>query len=384
MRIKHIEITGFRNLRSVNLEIPHEGSFVVGMNGQGKTNFLEAIYYLGTLKSFRSSKDTELVYFDAAHFRIVGRYRGNRGEGKIETAYDKKRKIVKINDVKEERISDAFGTLKVVLMTPDDVEMIQSHPSRRRRFIDIVLSMTSKNYLHDLTRYQAALRQRNTLLKNRGVKRSDVEVWDSQMCKLAVDIVVRRSKFTDEFSAFYKESNSKLAGSPESTLCYVTSPKKAVTILRDEGEKHLENFYEAAFKNNHERDRELGVTTVGPHRDDLAIGLGERTMRSYGSQGQQRTSVFAMRMAEARYIEERTGERPILLMDDVFSQLDLKRGNKLMELVYDTHQTLISTPRKGDTGFARQGMGMLLVKGGEITPENQQGTTPSNTPRDVA
>lgn len=365
MHIKEIEIKGFRNLREVSLEIKTEGSFVIGGNGQGKTNFLEAIYYLGTMKSFRTNRDTDLINFERDFFRIKGSYKGKK-EGTIEAAYDGKRKVVKIDGSKARKIRDAFGVMKVVVMTPDDVEMIRSYPQKRRRFLDIVISMTSQKYLMALTRYQTVLRHRNSLLKD-GVSQEDsISAWDNQLSELSAHIAGMRSEFMTEYSRYYEELNSKLAGARESHVFYSTSPKQALKLIEEGKEEELMDLYEKTLRKTIEKDRALGTTTTGPHRDDMLIKLEGRDMKQFGSQGQQRTSVFALRIAEARYIEEKTGERPILLMDDVFSQLDIERGRRLMKLVGENYQTIITTPRSVGDSYVTLKMGKLFVDGGKL------------------
>jgi DNA replication and repair protein RecF len=275
---------------------------------------------------------------------------------------------VKINGAKPEKLSDAFGVLKTVVVTPDDVEMIRSYPSKRRRFMDIVISITSKRYLVELSRYQAILRQRNVLLKDRSTDGSSVEAWDPQLAEHAAEIAIRRRGFIEGFSSCYGETHRKLAGGNESRLSYETSPREIGTALGKEGKETIRGLYEEHFRRSYSRDRELGTTVIGPHRDDIMIELRERQIKPYGSQGQQRTSVFALRIAEARYIEERTGERPLLLMDDVFSQLDRERGERLMKLVYGEYQAIITTPREEDTNYAPQEMEKLQVSEGKICP----------------
>jgi DNA replication and repair protein RecF len=369
VRVSRVIAENFRNLRNVDLDIPPEGSFVVGLNGQGKTNFLEAIYYLGTIKSFRSSRDAEMLMFGEAFFRICGEYEGKEKKGRMEVAYDGKRKVVKVNGVKPDRISEAFGTIKVVVVTPDDVEMIQSYPAKRRRFMDIVISMTSRKYLRSLTGYHAVLRQRNMFLRERQGEIKELEAWDNELGRRAAEVTEKRWEFAKEFARSYEMVNRDLAGENESTLTYTTNPGEAGEALENGERQALTGIFDAHLKRNFERDRELGRTTVGPHRDDLVIGLNSRNMRTFGSQGQQRTSVFALRMSEARYIEEKTGERPVILMDDVFSQLDRHRGERLMGLVRGVYQTIISTPRLEDIAYAPAEMSRISVEEGSLKKE---------------
>ena len=348
------------------MSIPPEGSCLIGKNGHGKTNVLEAIYYLSTLKSFRTNKDFELIQTGEDFFRLEGKYTGLGGRGTIEAAYDGKKKFVRVNGRKPEKIAEAFGKLKTVVITPEDAEMIRAYPAKRRKFMDIVISMTSKKYLYTLTRYQSVLRHRNALLKE--CRKDSMEAWDAQLAEIASEIAIMRYEFMEEYACYYEETQKKLAGGNESSVSYLTSPREAGLKI-ETGDRAITGLYEEFLDRNYERDKEIGTTTTGPHRDDIVIRLGGKGMKVYGSQGQQRTSIFALRIAEARYVEEKTGERPVILLDDVFGQIDADRGRYLMDLVYGTYQTIITSHMEEAAHYTPVAMSRVRVRGGELAIE---------------
>lgn len=366
MQIRKLELTNFRNLRDCAIEMPPGGSLVIGKNAQGKTNLLEAVYYLGALRSFRTRRDAQLIKFGEKHFRIRGAIGLRSGASVIEVGYDGRKKLVKVNGARPEKIRDAFGSLKVVIVTPDDVEIVRGDPSARRRFMDIVISMTSSVYLEVLSRYHEVLSQRNALLRAGQHDRGSITAWDSQISLLAAQLAARRKKFIDDLAGAYSDAHAGLDPESECELLYRTSPREARAGLEGWSEESAARFYEESLKSSYERDRDLGMTTVGPHRDDILIRLDGKDLRSFGSQGQQRTSVFAMRMAEARYIEQKTGETPVLLMDDVMSQLDGERVGRLLDMVKGIYQTIITTPREEHGGDALPGLARMRVEGGKI------------------
>lgn len=365
MRLREIEITNFRNLRNARVELPSEGSFLVGKNGQGKTNFLEAIYYLGTMRSFRTKKESEIIRFGKSYFRVEGLVeKGNEEEG-IEAGYDGKRKKVKIGGVQVERIRDAFGALKVVIVTPEDVEIVVSSPSKRRRFVDIVLSMISNPYRDELTDYHHVLRQRNALLRGREVDGGSVSAWDEQMAVLAGRIARRRKSFVEEFEGHYRRAHRAIDEQEECSIAYLTSPRRAGEAI-ERGEDPVSAYRETLAKTV-VRDRELGATSTGPHRDDISFELGGKSLKNYGSQGQVRTAVFSLKVAEAEFIEEKTEERPVVLMDDVLSQLDRERGTRLMEMMSGRFQIVMTTPRKSDASRVPEDMKKWWVERGVLS-----------------
>ncbi len=346
MRLKEIETVNFRNLRSERIELPAEGSFLVGRNGQGKTNFLEAVYYLGTLRSFRTKRDAEIIRFGEQYFRVEGVAEKPGREVRVEVGYDGRKKLVKVDGVRRKKQREAFGIVKVVVVTPEDVEIVSSSPSVRRRFMDIVLSMTSVSYLDLLTNYYHVLRQRNALLREGRGEEGSLSAWDEQLAVFAGEIIRRRDTFIEEFEIHYRGAHRNLDVERESGIRFQSRPANVLESVRAGGDPV--EIYRDALSKSRARDRELGMTSVGPHRDDMRFDLGGKSLRAYGSQGQLRTGVFSLKIAEAAYIEEKTGERPVMLLDDVLSQLDRDRGTKLMELLSGRFQMILTTPRSED------------------------------------
>jgi len=353
-RLCTLSVRDFRNLERVVLEPPPEGMLVVGENGQGKTNLLEAIYYFQILRSIRGARDQDLVRFGADGFSLGGRMVSDRAQ-EIGVGFDRvgKRKRVRLDGVVCERISEAVGVLPAVMFSPADVELIAGAPSARRRYLDILLSVTSRGYLHALQRYRAALVRRNAALRDaarqpagRGDAR--VEVWESPLADHGALLWAERRAWVDRVRDRFGE------------LCRAIGESGAVAV-RYESSLQLEAGEDAraaltrALESQRTADTRQGLTRTGPHRDDLLITLAAddnvpRELRLFGSAGQQRTAAIALRLLEAETIRDRRGGSPLFLLDDPFAELDGRRAGRIVELLADSGlgQTVLAVPREGD------------------------------------
>lgn len=332
MIIKSIELKNFRNYSFLKLELDEKTNILYGDNAQGKTNVLEAIYLSGTTKSHKSSKDRELIKFEEeeAHIRCNVEKAGMNY--RIDMHFRKnKSKGIAINGVPIKKAAELFGILNVIFFSPEDLDIIKRGPSERRRFIDLELCQLDKVYLHNLTNYTKVLNQRNKLLKSMYYEPSledTLSIWDMQLAMYAKEIIQRRKVFIEELNEIATQVHQKLSGGKEELL---------VKYEPNVSEEELEEKLSQAL----ERDKKQKMTSVGPHRDDVGFLANGIDIRKYGSQGQQRTSALSLKLAEIQLVQHRIKEMPVLLLDDVLSELDSNRQNYLMNAIGDI-QTVIT------------------------------------------
>lgn len=332
MIIKSIELKNFRNYEDLNISFDEGTTILYGDNAQGKTNILEAAYMSGTTKSHKGSKDKEMIRFgeDESHIRTVV-IRGER-EYQIDMHLKKNRsKGIAINKMPIKKASELFGILNMVFFSPEDLNIIKNGPSERRRFLDSELCQLDKIYLSDLTNYNKILVQRNKLLKDM-VYRPDLKdtlpIWDMQLVETGKKIIRRRKQFVEELNDIVHDIHYRISG------------EKEELFLRYE--PNIDDiFFEDELNRAKLKDMKLCQTSVGPHRDDLLFSIGDVDIRKYGSQGQQRTSALSLKLSEIELVKKSIQDTPVLLLDDVLSELDSNRQNYLLNNICDT-QTIIT------------------------------------------
>lgn len=376
-RLRSLAVRDFRNLARLDLALPAEGLVLVGENGQGKTNLLEAIYYLELLRSARGARDQDVVRFGAPGFHLAAELETDRAH-EIAVGFERatKRKRVRVDGAEPERLSDALGTLPAVMFSPADVELVAGAPSARRRFLDIMLALTSRHYLGALQRYRSALAHRNAALRDAarvgGGRGHDarIAVWEAPLAEFGAVLVAEREAWVNAVAARFEALCRAIGESGAVTLRY------AGTILPGDDPR-------AALASGLEEKRPLdvkrGVTHVGPHRDDLVIALAgadqaPRDLRAFGSAGQQRTAAIALRMLEAETLRDRRGGAPVFLLDDPFAELDVRRSARIMALLADAGlgQTILAVPRESDIPAGLTRLERRRVEAGEVrewTPE---------------
>lgn len=332
MIIKSIELSKFRNYDLLTMDFDEHINILYGDNAQGKTNILEAIYYSGTTKSHRGSKDREMIKIgeNEAHIRMVIEKR--QVSHRIDMHLKKnKTKGIAIDGIPIRRSSDLIGLVNVVFFSPEDLSIIKNGPGERRRFLDMELCQLDKVYLHNLSKYNKIIVQRNNLLKQLADKKElleTLEVWDLQLLEYGSKIIKRRQEFIEQLNQIICDIHSKLSGGKE-TLTVSYEPNVS------------ESEFGIRLQKSRERDIYLKTTNHGPHRDDISFQIGEIDIRKYGSQGQQRTSALSLKLSEIEMVRKVIGESPILLLDDVLSELDRNRQNHLLDSINDT-QTIIT------------------------------------------
>lgn len=376
MRLSALALRRFRNLGHQDLEIPPEGVALIGDNAQGKSNFLEAIYYLETFRSFRGARDEQLVGFGEDLFRVVGTTSDGAGAKEragteVAAAFERKskRKKVSVGGAEPPRLGDALGRLAAVIFSPADVELVSGGPRERRRYLDIVLSLNEPGYLESLQEYRRVLGQRNASLRRQDPA-ALVAVWDSGLARAGAEVVAARRRWVEEgersFAAYY----GRVCNEARARMTYCSS----VPLGGADSVEDVRAAFAEALAAGLERDRRWGVTGVGPHRDDVRLELEEREgesldLREYGSGGQKRTAALALRLVEAETIRGRRGERPLILLDDVFAELDAGRSERVMAVLEeeDAGQVVLTAPKEADVRIRRDRLARWRIAGGRVS-----------------
>lgn len=373
VRLTRLAIRHFRNLGNQDLELPPEGVALIGDNAQGKSNLLEAIYYLETFRSFRGARDEQLVAFGEGVFRVAGTLSAEDGDTRpvqVAAAFEKKgkRKKVSVDGVEPERVADALGRLAAVIFSPSDVELVSGGPGERRRFLDIVLSLSDPGYLHALQDFKRVLQRRNACLKD-GLPGAVVIAWDQGLVRSGATVMKVRRDWVEGRCGAFREYYSAVSGGLGARMAYRSSVTlDGATTMEDIGEA-----YRDALAGSAERERRMGTTVVGPHRDELVLRLEDEgddlDLREYGSGGQRRTAALALRLVEARTIREVRGKEPLILLDDVFAELDSRRSERILELMEreETGQVLLTAPKESDVRIRRDRLPRWSISGGRVT-----------------
>jgi DNA replication and repair protein RecF len=375
MHLSALRITNFRNFAEQRLEFPPVGVAIVGDNGQGKTNLLEAIYYLEIFRSFRGAPDEQLVRFGTDVFRVEGRVEGGGATRSIAAAYDRhqKNKRVVLDGVEPTRIGDALGRLGVVVFSPSDVGLVAGGPAGRRRFLDILLSLTEPGYLGDLQRYRQTLLQRNSLLRA-GQPAALVAAWNGGLVRAGSRIVAARAHWVADRAPAFAARVREIAGGVDGSLDYEPAlPLPAPAAVLGAGE--IAAFFDAELERVSERERRRGTSLVGPHRDDLRMraagGAGGEwvDLRTFGSGGQQRTAAVALRMIEGETLRDRLGSEPVILLDDVFAELDVGRSQRILAWVEreKSAQVILTAPKRGDFDLRSGSLPLWKIHAGQLS-----------------
>ena len=332
MVIKSLELADFRNYKELNINFDTGTNILYGDNAQGKTNILEAIYISATTKSHKGSKDKEVINFDKEEAHIRTCLEKENVEYMVDMYLRKnKSKGIAIDKQKIKKASELIGLLNVVFFSPEDLAIIKEGPSERRRFADMELCQLDNFYLYNLNHYNKIINQRNKLLKDlyfHPELKETLDIWDSQLVSFGSKIIERRELFAGQLCDIIREIHSRLSGGKEEL------------VIKYEPDVLIEDF-EKRMKENQEKDIHSKVTGTGPHRDDFTFIVNGIDIRRFGSQGQQRTAALSLKLSEIELVKKITGDTPVLLLDDVLSELDSSRQNYLLNSIGDI-QTIIT------------------------------------------
>ena len=361
MVIKSLKLKNYRKYDLLDLTFDSKTNILYGDNAQGKTNILEAMYLTGTTKSHRGTKDRDLIKFgeEESHLETIVNKHGT--DFQIDMHLKKNSpKGIAVNKIPIRRASELFGIIHFVFFSPEDLNIIKEGPSGRRRFIDLELSQLDKLYLNNLSNYNRIINQRNSLLKELYKQENLMEtldIWDLQLVDYGNKVMERREEFIRQVNKIISDIHFKLTGGKE---------KISITYEKSIGNLSLEQ----ALKKNRERDIRMKSTSAGPHRDDLCFMAGNLDIRKFGSQGQQRTAALSLKLSEIELVKQLINDTPILLLDDVLSELDKHRQNYLLDSIHDI-QTVITCTGLDEFVNHRFSINKIFhVKNGKVAKEN--------------
>lgn len=358
MIISELTLKNFRNYKALHLEFDPNLNIFVGQNAQGKTNIAESIFFLALTRSHRTHTDRDLLSWDEKEMRVSGRIIKKNMTVPLEVSLTSKGRIAKANHLKENRLADYIGNLNVIMFAPEDLAIIKGAPSIRRRFMDMEIGQIRPVYLYDLMRYNKTLKERNSYLKFDSTKIDTdfLDVLDEQLVTYGQKVIDHRNRFVESLMTISSVLHDKLSHGKEKLVV-----------------KYLQNVKEdfaTELKLARQKDLFRHQTSVGPHRDDLQFMVNEIDVSNFGSQGQQRTTALSIKLAEIDLVFQETGEYPVLLLDDVMSELDNQRQLDLLSLVIGKTQTFITTTTLDHLQHLPDKLTVFKVNDGEIIKEN--------------
>ena len=362
MRLDSLRTVQWRNIADGTVDLSPAVNVLVGGNGQGKTNFLEAVQYLALGRSHRGSRDDEIVRFGADHFYVSGTGQGEAGETlRIEAGFTPPRtKRLKVDGRPVARLTDLLGTLACVSFGPEDAELARGAPQLRRRYVDYALAETSRSSLKLLADFRRAAQQRATALREGREGEAAAEralaAWDDELVRIGLEVIGRRAEALSGLGRETTAAFGRLVNGAELRLRYAVHAageafdvETGLAELRERLQSgDVERTFRTRLRQRRTAERARGQTLVGPHRDDVELVLDGRDLRRFGSQGQSRAAAVALKMGQAEFIAARRNDRPIVVLDDVFAEFDEARARSLWATVCERHQTFLAVPRRGD------------------------------------
>lgn len=344
MFIEHLYLKNYRSYEDLEIQFENKVNVILGENAQGKTNVMESIYVLAMAKSHRTSNDKDLIRWDEEYAKIEGQVQKAHGSLPMQLVISKKGKKAKCNHIEQQKLSQYVGNMNVIMFAPEDLHLVKGSPQIRRRFIDMEIGQVSPIYLHDISRYQKILQQRNHYLRLLQTKKQTdhtmLDILTEQFIQTAVKIVSKRFEFLHLLENWAKPIHKGISRGLE-TLEIEYKPSADVSEQQDLSK--MIKVYEEKFAKIKHREIERGVTMFGPHRDDLLFFVNGRDVQTFGSQGQQRTTALSVKLAEIELIYSEINEYPLLLLDDVLSELDDFRQSHLLNTIQGKVQTFVTT-----------------------------------------
>ncbi len=361
MQILTLKLKNFRNYENEEIVFSPSLNLLTGFNAQGKTNALEAVFFLCTGYSPRVNKERLVIKNGETEAEIYAKAKSNYGEVSVKIIFDKNdKKRIFINEIEVLKIGELLGNIHSVFFNPSELKLVQETPEDRRRFMNVSLSQMSKNYFYALQRYNKILAQRNVLLKDPDLElvKQTVPIWDEELTKYASKIIFERNKFIERLAPKAREKHAFLSDGKEDLIINTESEYKGT-------EEEIKQALKLDLKHAFYKDIKLGFTTVGPHRDDIKFTLNGMDLKVYGSQGQQRTTALSLKLAEAEIFKERFNEYPILLLDDVLSELDKKRQKKLIDATSNM-QTIFTATGVDYSVFKGRSYFKAIIENGKV------------------
>lgn len=360
MYIKKLHLINYRNYEELKLELNRNVNIFIGDNAQGKTNILESIYFCSLGKSHRTNRDKELINWNKDRAFVSLHISKIPLDKKIDISLlkDGKKGIV-INNIKINKLSELLGVFNVVMFSPEDLKIVKDSPSFRRRFLDIELCKLSQKYFYSLVQYNKVLEERNTLLKNQNKGFLNMlDIYDNQLADFGEYIVKKRMQYIAKMNDFGMNIHQE-----------ITDGKEEVSFLYEScavNSKDIKSALREELSKNRKKDIERRITSSGPHRDDFAIKINNIDTRNYGSQGQQRTVVLTIKFASLYIVKEEKGEFPVLLLDDVLSELDINRQRYILNSIVDVQTFITCTGIEGIKDHLKQDVSLFLVKNNQV------------------
>ncbi len=373
MFLKKLSLRHYRNYEQVEVEFKHQVNIFIGPNAQGKTNLLEAIYVIALTKSHRTHKDKELVGWNQEKAFLACELQKKYGDYQLELQLSQSGKKAKVNSLEQRKLSQFVGLMNVVMFAPEDLEIVKGSPGVRRRFLDMEIAQVQPGYMYDLLQYQKVLAQRNQTLKGFSQKQSSsyeqmLEIFNEQLANYGVKIMKRRQSFINKLQAWAAQIHLGITNGQED-LKIIYQPSFECGDLQDESV--LFTHFMIKLSQVKQQEIKRGMSLVGPHRDDLLFYINDKEAQVFGSQGQQRTTALSIKLAEIELIHDEVGEYPILLLDDVLSELDQHRQTQLIETFQHKVQTFITTTGIESVNLSKlDGADLFHVVQGQVEHKN--------------
>lgn len=344
MWLETIELSGFRNYQETALTFSDGVNVFLGQNAQGKTNMMESIYFLALARSHRTTSDKELINWEADFTRVSGKINSKGSTFPLAISLSNKGKQAKVNHLEQKKLSQYVGHLNIILFAPEDLELVKGSPAVRRQFIDRELGQMSAVYLHHLVSYQEILKQRNQYLKEYKASQSFdlvyLDILTEQLATEGAEVLERRLNFTEKLNEWATPIQQDISqGKEKLDIQYKTT----LSLSNDSQKSSIYRQLLDKYEESKQRELDRGTTIIGPHRDDLVFYVNDKNIQTYGSQGQQRTTALSVKLAEIELMKEMTGEYPVLLLDDVLSELDNHRQTHLLKTIEKKVQTFLTT-----------------------------------------
>lgn len=364
MWLDSLNINYFRNYEALDVDFHPKLNIFIGKNAQGKTNILEAIYFLALTRSHRTRTDKNLVQFEQDFLSVSGILQKKTGRLPLEIDLTPKGRITKVNHIRQTKLSNYIGHMNVVLFAPEDLQLIKGAPLIRRKFIDMELGQIKPIYLADLTNYQHVLKQRNTYLKTaQPIDEVFLAVLDEQLIDYGCRVITYRKEFLESLERFARKKHFEISDQREElSICYQSSVK----IVDNQS---IKESFRRALQKSRSRDLFKKNTGVGPHRDDMIFFINHMEA-GFGSQGQHRSLVLSLKLAELELMETITKEAPILLLDDVMSELDNTRQLKLLETISKNTQTFLTTTSLDHLQHLPSNLKIFHIESGKMKDED--------------